>query len=990
MLGPAYWRTARFVFFALACATGLGVSAFLRAPQSIFPAIELARVEVFADCGDLVPERLVVAVAHPLAATLATMPGLRTMRAYVDTGKLEIELDFDPRDDVGAHLRDVRASAEAAARRLPITHLTTLVEGPDLEPVVTFALRSASASQADLREALERATLPAFAGAPGLERVAVFGGPRRAYLIDLDGAKLARAGLDARAVADAVRAAAEPHGAGTLARGSERFDVAAGGLPSDAATLADVPVWGANGRGPVRLGALGNVRTGEASLDQQASFDATRAVLLSVYGAPGADAVALQRSALARMTEVRRALPRDATIDVAWDQTRPILASQAALRVEMLLGAALALAVIFFFLRDRTLVAIAALLVPATFALTALVIARAGLSLNVMTLGGLAVAVGLVIDEAIVVVEAIARELAAEPDRSRRAAIGRAVRRIARPLLTATAANVVVFLPLGLLSGVPGFFFRALSITLAVALTVSIVLSLGVAPLLADALGARSRTVPAFALERVYVRLQERALSRGLLVYAGAGLVLALSLVLGLRLGTDFLPSVDEGQFEIKYALPPGMSLAAADAVMTRVERAIAADPGVAHEARLSGVDTNGYLATPPDAGTIRVLARANAPPFDTLAERLRKAALAENPNLYIEIHQLLEDQINDLSGAPEPVQVTVRGPDQSVLEQLADRIADRIDDVPGVVDTFDGIVYQARTIDASPLAPNAPDARDFADTLRARVGGLEAGDVAAPGGPLPAIVRLAGDGPLGRHVRLSAPRFATEIQEENGVRLVRVTAGIENASLSSVIAKIRHNTAYLTAHLPPGYSVELGGAVDAQRSAFREFALVFIVAIGLVFAVLLLAFDSFALPLVVLAAVAVTPLGVVVALLLTGTTLNVASFMGFLLLIGIVVRNGILLVDGAKRRQAAGTALREALAAAGVERLRPILMTTVATLGALAPLALGAGAGSELERPLAVAVIGGIVSATAFSLILIPVLYASVDTARRRSGIAG
>jgi multidrug efflux pump subunit AcrB len=302
--------------------------------------------------------------------------------------------------------------------------------------------------------------------------VAIFGGPRRAYVIDLDPAKLARTGLDARAVADAVRAAAEPHGAGTLVRGSERFDIAAAGSPHDAASLADVRVWGPAGRNPVRLGALGSARAGEVSNDQQASFDGTRAVLLSVYGAPGADAVALQRSAVARMTDVRHALPPDAAIDVAWDQTRPILASQASLRVEMLLGAVLALAVIFFFLRDRTLVAIAALFVPATFALTALVITRAGSSLNVMTLGGLAVAVGLVIDEAIVVVEAIARELAAEPGRHRRAAIASAVRRIARPLVAATAANVVVFLPLGLLSGVSGFFFRALSITLAVALLI--------------------------------------------------------------------------------------------------------------------------------------------------------------------------------------------------------------------------------------------------------------------------------------------------------------------------------------------------------------------------------------------------------------------------------------------------------------------------------------------------------------------------------------
>jgi multidrug efflux pump subunit AcrB len=979
----ASWRAARFVFFALACSTALGCYAFLRAPQSIFPAIDLARVEVFAECGDLGPEQVRAAVARPLESALATLSGVRTIRSFADTGKLEIELDFDPRSDVREHLRAVRAAVAEASPGLPLSRVTSLIEGPNLEPVVTFALRSASVSQARLRDEVERATLPAFTGAPGIERIAVFGGPRQAYLIRLDAGKLAAAGLDAQTVADAIRTASQPHAAGVLVRGKERFDVTAGHRPHDAASLAAVRVWGSPGRPGIPLRALGDVRIGEEPTGRQASFDGARAVLLNLYAADGADAVALERAALARLPELRSRLPADAKIDVAWDQTRPILASQAALRNALLLGAALALAVIYFFLRDRTLLAIAALVAPATLALTSLAIAQAGLSLNVMTLGGLAVAVGLIVDETIVVVEAIARERTAQPDRPRRPAIADAVRRVARPLLAATAANVVVFLPLGLLSGVTGSFFRALSITLAIALAISVVLSLVVAPLLADALHVRSRAPSSFALERAYVRLLEAVLGRKALVYAGAGAVLTITVLLGSRLGTDFLPSVDEGQFEIKYSLPPGMSAEAADAVMVRVERAVLADRDVEHEARLSGVDTNGYLATPPDAGTIRILVRPYAAGFDAIAARLRKAALAEEPNLYVEIHQLLEDQINDLSGVPEPIVLTVRGRDQAVLEKLADRLAERIDDVDGVVDTFDGIVYQARTLDAEPLSPAAPGARDFPSALRARIGGLAAGDVAAPGGALPAVVRVGAGDDAERYARLSPPRLATELQEENGVSLVRVTAGLEHASLSSVVARIRHNTKYVVDHLPPGYTVELGGAIVAQRSAFREFSLVSLVAIALVFGVLLLTFDSFVLPPVVLAALAVMPLGVVVALLVTGTTLNVASFMGLLLLIGIVVRNGILLVDGAKRRQDGGLGLRESLAAAGVERLRPIAMTTLATLGALAPLALGFGTGSELERPLAIAVIGGIASATAFSLILIPVLYASVAAPR-------
>jgi multidrug efflux pump subunit AcrB len=985
LLGTTYWRAARFVFFALVCACALGAYAFTRAPQSIFPAIELARVEVFADAGDLDAEQIRTSVAHPLETALAALPGVRAIRSFADTGKLELELDFPPGGDVREDLRAVRAVLADASAGLPVTQLTSMIEGANMEPVLTLAVRSKSASQATLRDALEAAILPVFTGTPGLGRLAIFGGPRHAFEIDLEASKLAAAGASAPGVAAAVRAATEPHAAGSIVRGRERFDVVIP-APHDATTLGDVIVVPSSGRDGRPLRALGHVALADEPTGQQASFDASPAVLLNAYPVANGDAVALRRAIEDRLPALGGLLPADVTIDTAWDQTRPILAAQASLRDEMLAGGAIALAVILFFLRDRTLTLIAAIVVPATLALTALVLATAGLSLNVMTLGGLAIAIGLAIDEAIVVLEAIARELATQPGNDRRRAIEAALRRVARPLISATAANVVVFLPLAFLSGVPGFFFRALSITLGVALLLSTALSLAVAPLFADVLRAGTKSLPALGLEALYVRFLGYALRYKVLSLAGAAGLVVLTVVLLVRVPSDFLPAVDEGQFEIKYALPPGMSLADADAAMRDVERAVLSDPDVAHEARLSGVDTNGLVATPPDAGTIRVELRPRAATFDTLAARLRKSVRAVNPDLYVELHQLLEDQINDLSGNPEPIVLTLRGPDQATLEKLADRFAEQVDDVRGLTDTFDGIIYQARVVAALPPAGSADDAAAFSSSLRARVGGLFAGDVDTPGGRVPAVVRLGGDGPPARHARLSPPLLTSEIQEENGVRLLRVTADLEGASLSTVVERIRARTRYLVAHLPPGYSADLGGSVAAQSSAFREFALVLGAAVVLVFGVLVLTFDSFRLPLVVMTAVPLAPLGVGVALVLTRTTLNVASIMGVLLLSGFVVRNGILLVDGANRRRALGASARDCMAEAALERLRPILMTTIATLGALAPLALGFGAGSELERPLAVAVIGGLVSATAFTLLLVPLLYdAAADPAEGR-----
>jgi multidrug efflux pump subunit AcrB len=646
---------------------------------------------------------------------------------------------------------------------------------------------------------------------------------------------------------------------------------------------------------------------------------------------------------------------------------------------------------------------IAAAVIPLALAITILFIERAGMSLNLMSLGGLAIAVGLIIDEVIVVIESIAREFAEHPATPRRIAIARATGRIAKPLIASTAANVVVFLPLALLSGIPGYFFRALAITLATALIVSIFLSLGVAPLVADTLldSRRPQRPGLLALEPWYARLLGWALAHRRAVFLAGGLVLGATIVLVARLPSDFLPALEEGEFEITYTLPPGTSLAATDRIATAMERIILEDPSVESEGRLTGIDTNGLVATPRNAGTIRIALRERgADPFGDVSDRLRDALAKAVPGADFEFHQLLEDQINDLSGAPEPIQLAVSGPAQTTLIGLAGHLTDRIGKIPGVVDPFDGVIDGNETIRVTPDA-NGPEAMTLgalSDALSARVGGIVATELGDGDSTIPVRVSVAGGAPgslehlaiptasgpraLGAVATIGRPVRSSEVLEQNGARMLLVTAGIEGANLSAVIPRVQDAVAATS--LPPGYRIALGGAYQAQQASFREFAGVLGIAVLLVFFVLLATFNSFRLPLIVLATIPLSPIGVALALALTRTPVNVSSFMGLLLLVGIVVRNGILLIDAANRRRVQGATVHDALIGAGTERLRPILMTTFAAIGALLPLALGWGSGSEMERPLAIAVIGGLSTATAFTLVLIPVLYAGV--AKRRS----
>lgn len=997
----AVQRTRKPVLFLVALVAGLGVWAYLTAPQSIFPQVSLSRIEVFAAAGDLPPEEVLVQVTHPLEAALQSL-SVEHIRSLSNQGAAEIELDFDPASDPQIDLQKVEAVIASVRPSLPaVTNIVTVIQHPNMEPAVQYAVTSTSVSQAQLRFLVEQQVVPIFTGIEGLGRITVFAGPGVEYSVTLDPKAVAGAGLTAGDVARTISDANAVNAAGTVDRDGQRNVVFAGEALSDAKSLGDVAIFDRHANRFVPLHDLGNVALGESPAAQQASFGATPSAMISAYPIIGANTVELERSLEERIPQLLAALPADVHITKYWDQTRLIVASQNSLRDAILLGALLALVVIYVFLRSIGITLVAGAIIPVAMAITILVIERAGMSLNLMSIGGLAIAVGLIIDEVIVVIESIARELAVSPPGERGAAIMRATARIARPLIASTAANVVVFLPLILLTGIAGFFFRALAITLGTALVVSIFLSLIVTPILTDIFLRHRRPQRAglLSLEPTYTRVLTWSLKHRRTVYVAAAVVLAATVALFTRLESDFLPHLEEGEFEIIYTLPAGTSLAATDRIVKEFERIILADPAVHSEGRLTGVDTDGYELTQQNGGTIRIALKATATDnseveYDDVAGRLREAMTKAAPDATFEFHQLLEDQINDLSGAAEPIQLIVSGPDQAKLIEIADTLSDQIEKIPGVVDALNGVVQSNQTIRVAPrtVGLSGMTIRELSEGLRAGVGGIVATSMRYGDGSIPVRVRLAAAAPetaieklliptkdslstVDAVATVGQPVRASEVFERNGARVVLVTAGIEHVNLSEVIPSVQAIVAKLP--LPPGYHVEIGGAYKAQQKSFREFASVLSIAVLLVFFVLLATFNSFKLPLVILATIPLSPIGVALALWVTDTPINVSSFMGLLLLVGIVVRNGILLMDAANRRRGEGAPAQEALVGAGTERLRPILMTTFAAIGALLPLAVGFGTGSEMERPLAIAVIGGLLTATAFTLVLIPVLYA-------------
>jgi multidrug efflux pump subunit AcrB len=994
----------RAIAFLTAALTFAGVAAYLRTPAAIFPEMHFSRVDVVAEAGNLPPEQVRVAVTMPLERAFLGLPSVQRVLTTSSLGSSELVVQFDPKTDVVTDLQYVNGAISQARNALPRdANVQANVVTPQTEPILSYGIVSSSISQTLVREYAERNLIPALYGAQGLARILVVGGEQREYHVDLDRAALAQNGISAQAIGGAIATANDVQAVGLAQSASQRSSILVDASLRSASELERIAIPTRNG-GVVTLGSLGIVRLGVAPPTLAVSYDAQHAVAMNFYALPGADTVRLAADIKDRLAHLQAQLPAGVTLHRYWDATDLITASQESLRDAILVGAVLALGVIYFFIRNLRMTMVAALVIPAAMSIAVLVISTFGQTLNIMSLGGLAIAVGLIIDDAIVVVDGIARALHEGAANVHDAVIG-AMKRLIAPMTASTLTTIVVFVPLTLLGGVSGSFFRALALTLTSALLVSLALAIFVTPMIFRLLiHTRSEQEESEAVARALERYEpilRWALTRPRTVYGAAAGVLAVTVALLALLPSDFLPKLDEGQFEIAYRMPVGTSLVASDAAATSIERVVLADPAVVAEGRFTGIDTNGFSPTPARAGIIRVRLKplGQRPGFDEIGDRLRDAIGTAVPAAQLDVHQILEDMINDISGAPAPIEVVVSGSDQATLVAAATRLAGEMSKAGGVADVFSGVDQDDPTLRVMPnftrLARNAADTGDLASALSFGTQGSVVTSLPQEAMLVPVRVRVAGDEnavpntlalssgaiPFGVLAGTSTDRTSTDVSEINGQRVLIATANT-GGSLSAAVASVRK--AIAAANLPPGYRASIQGAYLAQMQSFREFAVVIALAIGLVFFVMLATFKSFRQPLVILAAVPLAPIGVAVGLTLTRTPFNVSSFMGLLLLVGLVVKNGILLIDAANRERLQGHDVIAALVLAGRERLRPILMTTLAAIGGLLPLAFGIGAGAAMERPLAIAVVGGLSTATFFTLVLIPVLYASLYAPRR------
>lgn len=995
-------RNSRAVLFLTALLCVVGGAMYASFPVSILPDVTFPRVVVVADAGDRPTKSVEVAITRPLEESLATVPGVARIRSTVQRGSTEVSVDFNPATDIVAAEAQVNAKVGALRANLPPETATEVQRmNPTVFPIVGLTVNSKSLTQTELWSLATYTLRPRLARVPGVARVVVQGGRPPEIEVAVRPDSLAALGVSLDDVVNAIRATNVVRSVGLLDRRYQQFNVTVEGETTTPEAIGAIVVAQKSGA-PIRVRQVADVSLTTVDRTTVVSANGTESVLINLIRQPSANSVAMVEDVKKELKTLQKELPADVRVATFYDQSVLIREAVNGVRDAVGIGAILSVIVLMLFLGNVRATLVTAAIIPITLLITFVLMRLAGLTLNLMTLGALAVGIGLVIDDAIVVVESVFQNLGeagSVPE-----AVRRASSQIAAPMISSTLTTVVVFLPLSFLTGVAGAFFSALAVTLSIALMVSLVLALCVSPTLcarflrADSGGHEGRLFR--AVIRGYSGLLHRMLRHKWVVIPIAGAALAGAAFFATKLQTGFMPNMDEGAFVLDYYTPTGTSLAESDRLLRAVDKVLLDTPDIATFSRRTGTEL-GFTITESNRGDYAVMLKdGSRRPIEEVIADVRGRVDALGPGLQTEYIQVLQDLIGDLAGSPSPVEVKLFGEDKPAVEVAAESLAAKMEGVKGLVDVNSGIVQSGPEIrlnlDPGSVGRVGMTTESVASQANAALLGTVATQVLSGDRQIPVRVRLPSadraDLPAIESLRIATPvgpvrlkdlgaveivPGVTQSSREDQRRLVRVTAGLDGADLGTAVAGVRK--ALAETKLPVGVTAEIAGQFQSQQESFRNLETVLGASVLLVFIVMLFQFGSFRAPGTILVLMPLALFGATAALWATGTALNVSSFMGVVMLAGIVVKNGILLLDRAEHSIRDGMPVDEAVIEAGEHRLRPILMTTLTAILGLFPLALGIGAGAEMQKPLAVAVVGGLAFSTFLTLLVGPVLYAAL-----------
>lgn len=993
--------------FALA-----GFAFMFRLPIAIFPQTDFPRIVILVDNGIAPVDIQMLRVTRPIEETVRIVPGITTIRSITARGSTEISVFFRWDVDILNALHLVQGRISQITPSLPptcrfyINRLTFSVF-----PMVGFSITSPQRSQSELWELAYYKIAPRLYRLPGVAESRIVGGRLPEYHVLVDPEKLNAYGLPLTRVTDAIRNSNTISPSGMMQENHHLYLTTVTGQLRTREEIENIVVDVVKGT-PVSIRNLARVEPGEKPVYNIVTANGRPAVLVNVLQQPDGNAVQIADSVNAELRDIQKTLPPDIQLSTYYDQSVLVRDSIAGVTESILIGLVLSVLVLLVFLKSWRTTIVAAVVIPlAVF--TAIVFMKLfNMSFNLMTLGGLAACIGVVIDDAIVMVENIIVHLST--GQSPREAAASAIGELTPALIGSTLTPIVVFAPLVFLGGITGVFFRALAMTMVTALLASLFLAIFFTPVMA-ALFLRPPKEPVETdLEKAeqsgegrvlrWVTARYEAALHWCLYHTRLVLLSTVVLVAGMvgiyyQLGSGFLPEMDEGAFVLDYIMPSGSSLQETDRVLTHIEKFLSETPEIESYSRRTGARLALAIAEPNTGDFLIKLKKDRKRSLEEVTSELRKKVTGSEPAIEVEFPHILEDLIGDLAWSPQPIEIKVHHDDEATYRKVAKDVEEWLRNVKGVVDIVNRTVVIGPSLNFRVDPEKARLAgfavRDVADLQAAMMDGEVASDMIRGERLLGIRVRyppqyrstseqlksLLLTSPTGQTVSMSSianievEEETTEIRREDLRNLSAVTARLEHRDLGSAMDEIQRRLPKEVA-LPADTHIEYGGLYQMQRESFLGLTQVLLLSILLIFVILVFEFRSFSHPLAILAATILCGSGALAALWITGTTLNISSFMGAIMVVGIVHKNGILMLDSEQFFTEKGYALRDAIFHAGRRRLRPILMTALATIFGMAPLAVGAGAGAQLLQPLAIAVIGGVAVSMVLSLLITPVLF--------------
>lgn len=975
-----------------------GTLAYTHMQKSLFPEITFPKIKIIADNGLQPVDKMMITVTKPLENVIKQVPNLQDIRSITSRGSCEISAYMKWNSNIDIDYQNIQAKINQIRNELPAgVKISVEKMNPSILQVMGYALQSTSMSPIDLTMLATYTIKPYLSQVPGVAQVAIVGGQTKEYWLELEPKKMSSLGITPAMITQSIQQSNFIKSNGYLNDYRRMYLTVTKSQVNNLQQLNQLVISN-NGKRTVRLQDVANVAVHPAIQYVRINADGKPSMLIGIIKQPNANLIDVSDQVKAKMASLEKILPKGVTISPYYVQADFVHDVIRSVSDALWIGLLLAIIVAIIFLRSWEASVTILLTIPITLGLSLIVMYMVGYTLNIMTLGALAASIGLIIDDAIVVVEQIHRTKEEHQDAPAHELVHKAISYLFSGMLSSSASTIVIFLPFIFLSGVAGAYFKVMANTMIIVLTCSFLVSwiglpvlyLLISPRKAPKKKPNDKAVKrqawvTFFIHRPYISL----------IFIAVLVVLAVRIIPSLQ--TGFLPEMDEGAIVLDYSSPPGTSLQETNRMCEKVEKIILSEPDVASYSRRTGTQM-GFFITEPNTGDYLIELKKNRKhTTNEVINDIRKKIDASLPALRVDFGQVISDMLGDLMSSVQPIEIKIFGSNQDKLNQLAKQVAQLADSVQGTADVFDGIVIAGPSLNIKPdnqaLAQYGLTAANLQNQIQTQLQGTVAGSVLEK--EQMTKVRLIYPGALNqsvsdiRHTEVFLPNGmlkpiasladiqiengAPEIQRENLQTISVVSARLANRDLGSTMKDLK-KTISEHVSLPEGYHISYGGAYAQQQQSFKELMLILITACLLVFCVMLFLSKDFITSLLILLVAILGTAGCVTALYLAGTALNVGSYTGIIMIVGIIGENAIFTYLQFVQTLQAST-VDEAITYAISTRLRPKLMTALGAIIALMPLALGIGTGAQLHQPLAIAVIGGFIIALPLLLIVLPSL---------------